>query len=224
MLFLPKSWKRTTSFRDRGSGNCGTPNAVVGSAMALRFRAGLQPNETVLINGATGVTGRLAVQIAKLYGAKRVIATGRNEESLKNLSSLGADELVPLKDENTFVSQVKNLHQEYGIDVLIDFIWGSAAEWILSALKGRGGFTRSTRFVTVGAMAGDTITLSSPILRGTDIRLCGSGLGSWSRGEVHQLISQILPEMFQLAAKGKLMIQTVHVPLEDIERVWDRKI
>jgi NADPH:quinone reductase-like Zn-dependent oxidoreductase len=54
------------------------PNAVMGSAMPLRFRAAMQAGETVLVNGATGVTGRMAVQLAKYYGAKRIIATGRN--------------------------------------------------------------------------------------------------------------------------------------------------
>ncbi len=57
------------------------PNAVMGSAMALKYKAGIQPGNTVLINGATGITGRIAVQIAQLYGAQRIIVTGRNEES-----------------------------------------------------------------------------------------------------------------------------------------------
>ena len=54
------------------------PNAVAGSAMALRFRAGIKPGETVLINGATGFTGQMAIQVAKHYGAKKIIVTGRN--------------------------------------------------------------------------------------------------------------------------------------------------
>jgi NADPH:quinone reductase-like Zn-dependent oxidoreductase len=72
------------------------PNAVMGSAPALRFRAGLQKGETVLVNGATGVTGKTSVQIAKHYSAKK-IATGRNEQSLKALLTLGADEVVSLE-------------------------------------------------------------------------------------------------------------------------------
>lgn len=201
------------------------PNAVMGSALALRFRAGLQKGETVLINGATGVTGKTAVQIAKYYGAKKVIATGRNEESLKELLSSGADEIISLKqDDEHFVSQIKAIHKENTIDVVIDYLWGHSAELILSALKGNGGFSHRTRFVTVGGMTGDTITLSSSILRGTDIQISGSGLGSWTREEVKLLITEILPEMFQLAAEGKLKIETVNVDLKDIENVWNMDI
>ncbi|NIA01055.1 zinc-binding alcohol dehydrogenase family protein, partial [Massilia sp. CCM 8734] len=72
------------------------PNAVAGSAMALRFRADIQKGETVLINGATGVTGKIAIQLARHYGAEKIIVTGRKEETLKTLLNLGADEYVVL--------------------------------------------------------------------------------------------------------------------------------
>ncbi|WP_460686759.1 quinone oxidoreductase family protein [Niabella aquatica] len=201
------------------------PNAVMGSALALCFRAGLQKGETVLINGATGVTGKISVQIAKYYGAKKVIATGRNEQSLKELLSLGADEIISLKqDDETFIAQIKNAHQQEPVNVVIDYLWGHSAELIFSALKGNGSFSHRTRFVTVGGMMGDTITLSSSILRSTDIQISGSGLGTWTREEVKLLITEILPEMFQLAATGKLKIETINIPLKDIEGAWDMNI
>lgn len=201
------------------------PNAVMGSALALRFRAGLKKGETVLINGATGVTGKIAVQLAKHYGAKKVIATGRNEQSLNELLLLGADEIISLKQEkDAFVSQLKNFHLQNPIDVVIDYLWGQSAELILSTLKGNGGFSHRTRYVTVGGMTGDAITLSSSILRSTDIQISGSGLGTWSQDEIALLITEILPEMFQLAAEGKLKIETVNVALKDIETAWDMDI
>jgi len=201
------------------------PNAVMGSAMALRFRASLQKGETVLVNGATGVTGKIAVQIAKYYGAKKVIATGRNEQSLQELLTLGADEIISLKQDNeTFVSQIRNIHTQSPVDVVIDYLWGHSAEMILSALKGRGGFSHRTRYVNVGGMIGDTVTLSSSVLRSTDIQISGSGLGSWTKSEVKLLITEILPEMFRLAADGKLKIETINVALKDIEKVWDMNI
>lgn len=201
------------------------PNAVMGSALALRFRSGLQNGETVLINGATGVTGKIAVQIAKHYGAKKVIATGRNEQSLQELLLFGADEIIQLpQNGEAFISQLKNTHEQNPIDIVIDYLWGQSAEWILSALKGNGGFSKRTRYVTVGGMSSDTITLSSSILRGTDIQISGSGMGSWTPAETKLLITEILPEMFQLAADGKLKIETVNIDLKDIEKAWEASI
>ncbi len=201
------------------------PNAVMGSALALRFRAGLQAGETVLVNGATGVTGKIAVQLARYYGAKKIIATGRNEQSLKELLTLGADEVISLRqDDETVVSRIKDIHKATPVDIVIDYLWGHSAELILASLKGSGGFSHRTRFITIGGMAGDTITLSSSVLRSTDIQLSGSGLGTWSREEVKMLITEIMPEMFRLAADGKLKIETVNVKLEDIGEAWDMPV
>lgn len=196
------------------------PNAVIGSAMALRFRAHMQPGETVLINGATGVTGRIAVQIARHYGAKKIIATGRNPRALQELSALGANELILIdQDETTYLNQLRTLHRQTPVDVIIDYLWGQPAQLLLAALQGKGGFTHPVRFVTVGSMAGTMIQLDSGLLRGTNLYLSGSGLGSWTRSEVNTLLREILPDMFRLATEGKLHIDTVSRPLHAIEQL-----
>lgn len=201
------------------------PNAVAGSAMALRFRAKIQAGETVLINGATGFTGQMAIQIAKHYGAKRIIATGRNEKTLQSLLELGADEIISLKqDDDTFVSQLKAIHQNTPIDVILDYLWGHSAELILSVLKGKGNFTNKTRYVSIGSMSGDTIQLSAQILRSVDLQLSGSGLGSWTKEEVKLLFSEILPEMFLLAAQNKLKVNIETVNLPNIEEMWNKEV
>lgn len=201
------------------------PNAVAGSAMALRFRARMQPGETVLINGATGFTGKIAVQVARHYGAKRIIVTGRNKETLETLQALGADEAIAVQqDDGKFVAQLKAIHQNTPIDIVVDYLWGHTAELILSALKGDGSFTHKVRFVTVGAVTGDTIQLSAQNLRSVDLQLSGSGLGSWSKAEMKELFSEILPEMFALAAADKLKVDIENVPLEDISKLWDREV
>lgn len=201
------------------------PNAIIGAGMALRFRAALQPGETVLINGATGVTGRVAVQLAKLYGAGRVIATGRNPESLQALRALGADEVISLQQaDDELVAQLQALHAATPIDIIIDHLWGTSAELLLRALRGTGSFTHRVRFVSVGTMAGDDVRLSGATLRSVDLQLSGSGLGSWSREQVGLLFSEILPEALQWAADGRLHIETVTINLSDIERVWDLEI
>ena len=86
------------------------PNAVMGSAMALRFRAVLQQGETVLINGATGFTGQVAVQLARHYGAGKIIVTGRNEAALASLLELGADETISLQQSDEAISRLKAIH------------------------------------------------------------------------------------------------------------------
>lgn len=201
------------------------PNAVMGSALALRFRAGLQPGETVLINGATGFTGKMAIQLARYYGAGKIIVTGRNEEVLQTLNDLGADEVVSLnQDDAALVEQLKTIHAVSPIHVVIDYLWGHAAELILSSLKGKGTFTPRTRYVTVGSMAGDTITLSSQILRSINLQLSGSGLGSWAKEELALFFSEILPEMFRLAVDQRIKVEVTAFPVQEIEKVWDMQV
>lgn len=201
------------------------PNAVAGSAMALRFRAKIQSGETVLINGATGFTGQMAVQMAKHYGAKKIIVTGRNEKTLQNLLALGADEIVSLKqDDEAIVTQLKAIHLNTPIDIVLDYLWGHTAELIFSFLKGKGKFTHRVRYVSIGAMSGDSIQLSASVLRSVDLQLSGSGLGSWTKDEVKLLFSEILPEMFLLAAQNQLKVNIETVSLVDIEKAWNIEV
>jgi len=198
------------------------PNAVIGSAMGLRFKAEMKAGEVVLINGATGFTGRVAVQIAKHYGAKKIIVTGRNQNALQDLRGLGADEIISLDQSDDLIfSKLVQIHKESPIDVIIDYLWGHTAELILTMLKGKGSFTHKTRFVSIGAVTGDSIQLSASGLRSTDLQITGSGLGSWSKEQVRKLFSEILPEMFQLAADGILIIETIEVKLKDIAGLWN---
>jgi len=188
------------------------PNAVAGSAMALRFRAAMKPGETVIINGATGFTGKIAVQVAKHHGAKKIIVTGRNEDTLKTLLALGADEIVPIKqDDERFMAQIQQIHSITPVDIIIDYLWGHTAELILEAIKGK-------------AVTGDKIQLSSEILRSVDLQLSGSGLGSWTKEEMQKLFTEIIPEMFQLAADKKLTVDTTSIALTDIEKLWDAEV
>jgi len=198
------------------------PNAVIGAAMALRFRADIQRGDVVLINGATGFTGQVAVQIAKHYGAKKVIVTGRNQQSLNDLLTLGADEIISVaQTDEAFIAQLSSIHAITPIDVIMDYLWGHTAEMILSCVKGNGSFTNRIRYVSVGSVTGDLMQLSAANLRSVDLQLTGSGLGAWSKQQVRRFFTDILPEMFQLAAKGKLKVATITVKLKDIAELWN---
>ena len=203
------------------------PNAVIGAAMPIRYRAALQPGEVVLINGATGVTGQLAVQIARHYGAAKIIVTGRNAEALERLKALGADEIISLKQtDEEIVKQLKAAHAATPINVVIDYLWGHPVELILVALKGGGmhHISSRVRLVTAGSMAGEDIKLPSGILRSSAIEILGSGIGSLSAQEMKLYGAEVLPEMLRLAADGKLNIQTETAPLRDIATAWDKQV
>jgi NADPH2:quinone reductase len=94
---------------------------------ALAWRAQLTVGETVLILGATGVTGKLAVQTAKLLGAGRVIAAGRNEQVLDTLHDLGADTTICLDKPGLDLAEAYAREAgETGFDVIIDYLWGAS--------------------------------------------------------------------------------------------------
>jgi len=203
------------------------PNAVMGAALALKYRAEMKAGDTVLINGATGVTGKVAIQIARYYGAKKIIATGRNADSLQLLTALGADEIISLQQEDQeIIELLKRIHDKNPIDIVIDYTWGHPAEIILNALKEGGlhAISHKVRFVSVGSMAGEEIRLSSGILRSSAIEILGSGYGSLPKEAMEKQYTETIPEMMQLAASGKLTIATVTAELKDIETAWQMDI
>lgn len=201
------------------------PNAVMGAAAALRFKGEVKKGDVVLINGATGFTGMLAVQLAKYYGAAKVIVTGRNIKRLHGLLEIGADVMISLKDDDKNITRrLTQIHAVTPINIVIDYLWGHSAELILSVLGGVGKPASPVRFVTVGGMAGDKLQLSSSILRSSDLTLVGSGPGSLSDIQMALLFGEIIPEMFELAARGKLTIQTETAELRDIETAWNKEI
>ncbi|WP_158210854.1 zinc-binding alcohol dehydrogenase family protein [Myroides phaeus] len=203
------------------------PNAVLGSAMPLLIRGKLQEGQNVLFNGATGVTGQVAVQIAKFYGANQIIVTGRNERILEQLKSYGATHVVSLKGTDEEIKdKLAAIHKETPIDMVIDYLWGKPITLILDVLKGGAIHHKShtTKIITAGDMAGKEISLSSAILRSSAIEILGSGFGSLSESELIVFNKVILPELFLLAANKKLHINTEVYPLEKIEEAWNLQI
>lgn len=197
------------------------PNALIGSDGALLYRAGIKKGAVVLINGATGVSGKMAVQLAKLRGAAKVIATGRNEATLAALKSLGADEVISLRQsDEDMITSITNLEKETPVDIVIDYLWGHPAALLLTAFKKSP--PHKIRFVTVGEMAGASLSLASGVLRSTQIELLGSGIGSISREEINRYFKEELPVMFRLAASGQLKIDIETASIEAIEQIWEQ--
>jgi NADPH:quinone reductase-like Zn-dependent oxidoreductase len=101
------------------------------SWVALKERASFTVGETVLVNGATGTSGRLAVQVAKYLGAKKVIATGRQAASLQSIRALGADETILLNENQDAMEKAFKEQFAGGVDIVLDYLWGQSAESLL---------------------------------------------------------------------------------------------
>lgn len=196
------------------------PNPGVSAWLSLEYHAKLAPGENVLILGATGVAGKLAVRIAKLLGAGRIVAAGRNQEALSILREHGADATIqldaPAEDLiKTFVLE----GGASGFQVVIDFVWGRSAETFLAAIarKEFALIKAETRYVQVGEGAGPVISLPASVLRSAPLRILGTG--GIPPGNV---LANALQQVMAHAAAGELQVDTERVPLADIENAWQR--
>jgi NADPH:quinone reductase-like Zn-dependent oxidoreductase len=193
-------------------------NPGMSSWAAYAERAKLQPGETVLVNGATGTAGRLAVQIARRLGAGKVIATARNAEALKSVAALGADVTIPLVDDEAALEESFKAEFAQGVDVVIDYLWGKSAERLLIAGAKAGKEAVPIRYVQIGSVSGPDITLPSAALRSSAIVLMGSGIGSIPFDRFVHAIDGVL----RAAVPAALKIATSPVPLSDVEHAWPR--
>ena len=191
-------------------------NPGMSSWAALVERAHLEPGETVLINGATGASGQLAVQIAKLLGAKKVIATGRNPAVLASLAALGADETIPLNADDQALEDSFKPHFAQGVDVVLDYLWGRSAERLLVGAAKAAPKLKPIRFVQIGSLSGGAISLASEVLRSTPIEMIGSGIGSVPASRLLASIAAVLAA----ARPAGLQVATRAVPLAEIASVW----
>lgn len=196
------------------------PNPGVSAWLSLTHRAKLAPGENVLILGATGITGQLAVKIARLLGAGRVVAAGRNQQVLQSLLQNGADAIIRLDNS---VEEVKKAFLkeagESGFQVVIDYVWGQPTETFLSAItkEGFAAIGTETRLVQAGESAGSSISLPAAVLRSTALTILGTA-GIPPYGVLVNALQQVMAQ----AADGKLQVPTTRVPLAGIESEWER--
>ncbi len=138
---------------------------------------------------------------------------------------MGADEIINLKQaDETIIKQIKTLHAASPIDIVIDYLWAHPLELIVAALQG-GGLQQDVhtiRMVTVGDMAGKSISLQSGVLRSSGIEILGSGFGSLPKEAFEKFNIETLPTMMQLVIDKKLHIDTEAVALAHVEEAWQR--
>ncbi len=191
-------------------------NPGMSSWAAYTERARLVPGEAVLVNGATGTAGRLAVQIARHLGAAKVIATGRDPEALRAVAALGAAVTIALEADDVALEESFKEQFAEGVDVVIDYLWGRSAERLLVAGAKAGAEAAPIRFVQVGSASGSDIALPSAVLRSSAIVLMGSGIGSISLDRFVHAISELL----HAATPGGFEIAFTPKPLAGIEQAW----
>jgi NADPH:quinone reductase-like Zn-dependent oxidoreductase len=191
-------------------------NPAMSSWVALRRRVPIEPGQSVLVLGATGNAGMMAVQIARLLGAGRVVGAGRDPGRLGALTSLGADEVVPLTDDQDATDRALGAAAAE-VDIVVDYVWGRpAAHAIMALLVARADRSRAMNWIQIGAMAGPTIELPSVALRSANFRIQGNGQGAVSTAAY---LAE-LPSLVREINAGTIAVKPNTVPLADVEAIW----
>lgn len=195
------------------------PPSALTSLLPLKYGVNLQSGETVLINGATGVSRKIAVQMAKVLGAGKVVGTGRDDASLQTVLKLGADAVIDTRKSDDGVKEAFLGEADKGYDVVLDYLWGHPTELLLQALvpKQARFVTHKTRLVQIGEAAGPTITLPAEALRTSGVRLTGAG------DVPGEAVPEATKQIWEWMKEGKLTTDIEQVPLKDIGEAWERK-
>jgi NADPH:quinone reductase-like Zn-dependent oxidoreductase len=186
-------------------------NPAMSSWVALRRRIDFQAGQTVLVLGATGSSGQMAVQVAKRFGAGRVIAAGRNLKLLATLPEIGADTIVRL-GETPGLGEVAA-----DVDVVLDYLWGQPTVDAMTAIAtNRNDDKRPLTWIEIGSVAGQTAAIPSAALRALPLQIVGSGQGSVSTAGILAELPALVAEI----SSGALRIDARAVPLSDVTSVW----
>jgi NADPH2:quinone reductase len=190
---------------------CALGIAGVAAQASLVHRAGLQPGEHVVVLGATGVVGTVAVQAARLLGAASVVAVGRNRERLNALRGLGATAIAVIGEDD--IAGVIRETEANGASVVIDMLCGPPAEAALEAMATGG------RLVQLGRSAAETMEISSATVRGRALKI----LGHTNMLTPPEVRRQAYEWLVQHASSGELGIEVETVPLAHVADAWNRQ-
>ncbi|MFI7450008.1 hypothetical protein ACIBQX_21140 [Nonomuraea sp. NPDC049714] len=188
-----------------------TLNCAIASWLALNRRITFEKGQNVMVIGATGGTGRMAVQVARLFGADQVIAVGRDADRLAAIP--GADATALLSDPES----IGRAGAE--VDVVLDFVWGAPAAAAMTALvTGRTDPTRPLTWVELGSMAGPQAPIPSAALRSSRLQIIGSGQGSLTTADMAAEAPAVAAEI----VRGTFAVDATEVALQHVEQIWTR--
>lgn len=186
-------------------------NPVMSSWVALRRRIDLASGARVLVLGATGASGRAAVQVAKHLGASSVVASGRDTTRLAALGGLGADVLVALDDPASVGRAAAD------VDVVVDYVWGRPASDVMRALvTARTDRGRRLDWIAIGSTAGQDAPIPSAALRASGLTIVGSGQGSVGRDA---FVTE-LPGIVEAIAAGTVAVDAQVASFTDVSTLW----
>lgn len=186
-------------------------NAGTAAYLPLVEHAGLRDGDTVLVLGATGAVGQLAIQVAKRCGAGRVVGVARDAAALERLRDLGVDAVVHLRPEEDAERLAARLLAAAGpVDVVLDGVYGLPLEAALRACAPRA------RIVNIGNAAGATAQVPAGLLRGQQLTLSGfAGLHTPLKDK-----RAALTWLWRALAAGELRLETRTFALDDLPAAW----
>jgi NADPH:quinone reductase-like Zn-dependent oxidoreductase len=191
-------------------------NPAMSCWVALRQRVTFQAGQNVLVLAATGNAGRMAVQVAKLFGANTIIGAGRGADRLTELPALGASDTVLLEgDPDDIARRLGKAAAD--VDVVIDYLWGEpTAAAMVAVVTDRADRAKPLTWIEIGSVAGPTAAIPSAALRAARLQIVGSGQGSVSTRE----ILAELPALAEQITNGTFDIDARPMPLADVEQAW----
>lgn len=182
-------------------------NPAMSSWVALRQRIDFGRRQRILVLGATGNAGRMAIQVAKRFGASQVIAAGRERDRLGELGALGADQTCTF-DQLTAAAEV---------DVVLDYVWGEpTATAMADLLTARRDRSRPLTWIEIGSVAGQHAPIPSAALRSARLQIVGSGIGSVPGRD---FVKEV-PKLAEAVAGGAFDVRARAVPLSEVEQAW----
>ncbi|HEY3924234.1 MAG TPA: zinc-binding alcohol dehydrogenase family protein [Acidothermaceae bacterium] len=191
-------------------------NPAMSSWVALRRRVPIQSGQSVLVLGATGNAGTMAVQVARRLGAGRVVGAGRDLSRLEALTSVGADDIVQLTDDASATARALAATAA-DVDIVIDYLWGQPAHQAMTAmLTARRDRSHALNWIQIGAVAGPTMELPSVLLRSANLRIQGNGQGAVS---TRTYLAE-LPSLVDEIDAGTVAVTANGAPLADVQRIW----
>ncbi|MGC1184311.1 MAG: zinc-binding dehydrogenase [Candidatus Dormiibacterota bacterium] len=188
--------------------------AGIAAWICLVDKVQLKAGESVLILGATGAVGQVAVQIAKLLGAGRIVAAGRDPGALAKTLDLGADAVVTIADQSPDTIRQELMDAAGGpLNVIFDPVWGRPLEDAI------GATAQSARVIHLGESAGSDATLSSATVRGRQLTIIGHA----SPQTPWETRARAFNEVADHAAAGRIRLSLEEMPLSEISSAWQRQ-